>query len=155
MPILSAQECEYRLAILKTNLSESQLGEFYASALTTCEVLFANLVKSVEIQRIWMSYYRDVSQPTVTKLLMRALQLYQVRHQAHQILKTVCELESLFTGETPLTRMLQHRAENSEKQRQVAGQYQLLIRKAVKALAEFKKDHHLFKRQFLYRGRDI
>jgi len=76
-------------------------------AVTTIEVLVANMVRPDICNQILFSHYQDVTIKNVIKLLLRVKRLYDARNESVNILKMVIEIEALIQPKSDLWRIMQ------------------------------------------------
>lgn len=86
--------------------SAARLLRITAQAKTTIEVLVANLVCPLIMNKIFFKNYRDLNAENTIKLLYRARILYEAREQVTAILKAVVQIEATMTPKGAVWRIL-------------------------------------------------
>ena len=77
----------------KDTIDEATLEDITEKAKTTIEVLGANLVNPLFMQKVFYKNYQVTSLENLVKLLYRARKLYDARENVKTILRSILEIE--------------------------------------------------------------
>ena len=153
-------ECDYGQAALRHKsanyCNEEMLNDLYTRAKTTITVLNTNMVRPDICDNILFTHYQEVTKKNVIKLLLRVKRLYDARNEAVNIIKLVIEVEALTQPKSDLWRILQDNSGSLLKE-----SYKELLKKVLRMLSNtltritiFQQEHHLFKDEFKFNGKE-
>lgn len=136
----------------KGTVPAAQLEEVTEVTKTTIEVLGANLVNPLFMQKVFFKNYRETSLENLVKLLYRARKLYDAREKVKTILKAIVEIEIAIQPSSVFWRIMQDQSLKVQgHHKELIDNTLALIGRIMGQIDSFLEENKIFQDKFIFK----